>query len=246
MLSLLLAALAAGPGLAQTGAPPALTAEQVLERHVEAIGGRKALEGHSSLVLKGTVGFANGMLEGTVVIYQKAPDRYYSEIVLSGLGTVKQGFDGTAGWMSDPLNGLQDLSGADLVLARRQALFNSEANWRKAWRSVEAAGVEQVGDRAAYVIKMSPGDGGGNVVAYYDASTFLLLRTETTIETQAVTLPVTTTIVEYRTFGGVKFPAVTEQQVPTGTFTMNVTEVAFNVPVDDAKFAKPKQQNRER
>ena len=50
---------------------------------------------------------------------------------------------------------------------------------------------------------------------------------------------VVTTFSDYRDVGGVKIPFVTEQQMPTASLRLTFTEAAFDVKIDDAKFAKP-------
>ena len=62
LVSLPSAALAA-----QKAAP--LTAEQVLDRHVAALGGREALSKVTSIVMKGRLEIPNQNLKGTVVSY---------------------------------------------------------------------------------------------------------------------------------------------------------------------------------
>ena len=44
---------------------------------------------------------------------------------------------------------------------------------------------------------------------------------------------------DYRDAGGVKIPYRWTLSRPNGRFTIQIAEVKANVPVDDAKFAKP-------
>lgn len=217
-----------------------LTAEQVLEKHVEAIGGRKALARHGSMRLRGRVELLNTGLAGITEIQVKAPNLYFSSTYLAGIGTITQGFDGTVGWSKDPLNGLRELSGQELSLVKRLGTFNAEADWRKVWKQAELLGTLKAGERDAYAVRLTADDGSA-VTNYYDTSTFLLLRSEMTVETRAATVPITTNVIAYQAIDGVKVPSETEQILPTGTLRTTFDEISFDKPVDDALFAKPKE-----
>ena len=237
-----LVALAA-PAAAQTQerkAAPKLTAEQILDKFVEASGGRKALEKHKTMSVKGTIEVVGAGLSGPMETVTKAPDKVYSVVELTGFGVIRQGYDGSVGWSSDPLKGTQQLSGAELALLKREATFN-DVEWRKTWKSVELTGTQDVGGRPAYVVKLTPNPGeGGPVTNYYDAETFLVVRSEMVLETAEVTAPVVSNFSDFRTVDGVKMAFVTEQKLPTASLRTKFTEVTFDVPVDDAKFSMPK------
>jgi hypothetical protein len=236
-------AAAAIPALAQTApaAPaPALTAEQILDKFVEVTGGRDAYLKHTTLAVKASVEVVGVGLNGLMESYAVAPDRFASTVVLGGLGTIREVFDGTRGWESSNLNGVRDLSGAELGLLKRQAVFNADAKWREIWKSVALAGTKPVGGRTAYVVTLTPREGEGSPMTnYYDAETFLLVRSETVIDTDAATVPVVTTYADYRSVGGVKLAFVSEQQLPTATLRVKATEAVFDTKIDDAVFAKP-------
>ena len=108
----------------------AASADQVLDRHVEATGGKAAHARLSSIVMKGTVELVAQGIKGTVETWHKAPDKKLEVVTLSGHGVQKSGFDGSNGWSSDAVNGTRTLSGVELGTLRRGARFNAEAGWR--------------------------------------------------------------------------------------------------------------------
>ncbi|HXP58921.1 MAG TPA: hypothetical protein VN829_00440, partial [Dongiaceae bacterium] len=76
---------------ATAGAP---TVDSILARHVEAMGGKEAMEKvHSRLVQFKTESDTFGNSEGEV--FTKAPDRQRSHLDLGAAGTIDEGFDGT-------------------------------------------------------------------------------------------------------------------------------------------------------
>lgn len=237
---IVLAALAVAPVDAQS--VKKLTADQVLERYVEAVGGRKAFEGHTSFVLKGTLEMVNVRIKGTTEIYAAAPNRLAAITDLEGIGRILQIYDGARAWASDPFSGTRELSGVEAALIRRQALFNSDLKWRDLWESVELVDAPTpAGDRLTYAVKLTPKAGEGNPVTnFYDAETFLLVRTETIIETPQATTPSVTRLGDYRTVGGVKIPFHTEQELSNVLLRITFTEAVFDVKIDDAKFTRPR------
>jgi hypothetical protein len=243
-IAIALAGLTA-PARAQAGADatkPAtgLTAEQILDKYVEVTGGRDAYLKHTSLVLKGNIEIVGAGINGVMESYAVAPNRFSTTIVIAGFGTIREIYDGEHGWESSALNGIRELSGPELAILRRQATFNADLNWRDMWKSVELVGTKPVGDRMAYVVKLTPKTGEGDVVTnFYDTETFLLVRSESIVTTDAATVPVVTTLSDYRVVGGIKLPFVSEQQLPSATMRITATDATFDVKIDDAKFAKP-------
>jgi photosynthetic reaction center cytochrome c subunit len=74
---------------------------------------------------------------------------------------------------------------------------------------------------------------------YFDEQSGLLLRILRYGETALGRLPTEIDYADYRDVSGVKIPFRWTLARPSGRFTIQVTDVQQNVPVDDAKFAKP-------
>src|SRR6202007_1848140 len=86
------------------------SADQILDKYVEASGGRAAWRKLNSRVSKGTIEVPAMNLSGTVEMREKAPNRLIVTVTMSG-AVFSQGFDGSAGWSSDPQNGLREQKG---------------------------------------------------------------------------------------------------------------------------------------
>ncbi len=219
----------------------ALSAEQILDKYIEATGGRDAYQKHTTVVMKGNVEVTGAGLNGLFESYNVAPNLLSSTIVLGGYGTVRQIYDGTHGWEASTLTGTRELDGVELALLQRQATFNADVKWREVWKSVELLGTQQSDNRPVYAVKLTPKEGQGNPVTnFYDTETFLIVKSETVVATEAATVPVTVMLSDYRPIAGVKVPFKTVQQLPTVTLQITLTEVTFDTKVDDAKFAAPK------
>lgn len=217
--------------------PP--TAEAVLDGYVKAIGGRKAIEGHKSMTMAGTLEVLNFGLKGTVEIISKEPSKIVVTTTIDGLGTTRQGYDGKVGWSQDPLSGLRDMDAREIALVER-SVFSSDVRWREVWKTVEFVGTENLDGKSVHVVRLTPArDAGSPTKNFYDAETGLLVRTEMVIETTAATMPVTTTLSDYRKIGDVLISMRMVQTLPTATLVTQFSEVKFDQKIDDAVFAKP-------
>ena len=77
------------------------------------------------------------------------------------------------------------------------------------------------------------------VQLYFDAQSGLLVRLVRYGDTALGLLPTQIDYADYRDTNGVKIPYRWTLARPSGRFTIQISDVKQNVPVDDAKFAKP-------
>jgi hypothetical protein len=117
------------PAQAPATVPAMPTAEEILSRYLEAVGGRAAWQKLNSRVSSGTIDVPAMSLSGTVEIHEKAPNRVLTVVAIGG-AAFRQGFDGTVGWTDDPQNGLRDQAGAELAETEREADFYAPLNIR--------------------------------------------------------------------------------------------------------------------
>ena len=77
---------------------PLPTARTIIDRHIAAVGGRKAIMARSSLHATGTVSIASQGMTGQVELFAAKPNKVLQRITLGGIGGLEEGFDGTIGW----------------------------------------------------------------------------------------------------------------------------------------------------
>lgn len=214
-------------------------AEVILDKYVEATGGKAAYEKITSTSTKAAMTMTAQGLSGTMEGYAKAPNKIYVVQNFSGIGKVEQGYDGITGWSKDPLSGLRTLDGTELAQLQSEALFNSPLRWRETARKTEMLGVKPVADKPAYVIRLTDKRTGKTRTEYYDTRTGLQVKSESTQESPQGIFPVETYYSDYRTVDGVKFPFKVRGIFAGQEITTTITEVKNNVPIDDARFTKP-------
>ncbi|MGO9240065.1 MAG: hypothetical protein ACLQBJ_04565 [Bryobacteraceae bacterium] len=229
---------------AQDAPKATITPDEIMEKSIQATGGREALMKMTSLVATGTMDIVSMGTKAATEAYAKAPDKRMTVTKVEGYGEVKEGFDGKTAWSmrpgSGPDSGPVELSGAALAAARRDAQFNGELRWKELYPKAEVTGKEKVGDRDCWVLKLTPAEG-TPVVRYYDAETFLMAKAVVTTDTPQGPADIPVEFSDWRDIGnGVKGPYTMKVTLPgIGELITKYTDVKYNVEIDDARFAKP-------
>jgi len=217
------------------------TVDQIVEKHVQAVGGKAAMEKLTSRVMKGTLELPAMGFSGPTETYAKAPNKFGNRSTLTGVGEIAQGFDGTTGWQQNPMVGLRTLSGAELAFIKRAAEFNSDLKFKELYPKAVVKGKQKLGERDVYLVEATPAEGSPEQL-YYDVQTGLLARRDFVIDSPQGQLPTETYLEDYKEVDGVKIPFTIRQTNPAYALTIKYTEVKHNVPIDDAKFNKPASQ----
>jgi len=220
---------------AQTAALP--TIDQILDKQIEAVGGRAALEKLQTITGKGTLVVEQANLTGTIQLFQK-PDKSLQIVELTGVGTTREGFDGTVGWVDQPPQGVVEKTGVELAEARRGAIMPRELKMKQLYPKMTVTGRGDVGGAPAYIVDATPVEGPA-VKLYFDVATGLLVRQIAMRSTGQGPIEVDTVFSDYRDVSGLKRPFSMTQTTSQFTARLTFTEIKQNVPVDDAIFKKP-------
>ena len=225
----------AAPTPKAAGATP--TADQVLERYVEATGGRAAWQKLTSRITTGTIDAPSLNLSGKIEIREKAPDRVLAVITMAG-ASFRQGFDGRVGWTDDPEHGLREQSGSELAEARRDADFYHGLDMHRLYGKLTVIGTESIGGRRAYVVEAALPEGGTPDRFYFDSQTGLRLRVMSRRHDAEGIMEQRVDYGEYRQVDGVKLPFVIHETTGETTLTIKINEVLHNVALDDSQFGE--------
>src|SRR5579864_1230179 len=109
---------------------------------------------------------------------------------------------------------------------------------KQMFSEMRVRGKENIDGHDAYQV-VGERQGKPPIEMYFDEQTGLLVRLVRFGETALGRLPTQIDYADYRDTGGVKIPYRWTLARPSGRFTIQVSEVTQNVPVDDSKFAKP-------
>jgi outer membrane lipoprotein-sorting protein len=227
------ALICAIPALAQP------SADQVLDKYIQAIGGQAAYEKVTTRAMKGSVEIPDDNVTGTAQLIAKAPDRFRLTMDIPGYGLVETVVQGDQGWEKNPDSGVHAMSRTDLDFAKRDHTFYRETRLKELYPKMGSPTADKLNDRAVYVIEATPASGPAEKM-YFDAETGLLLKHDferVTLEDGIVQYEVLYS--DYRDVDGLNLPATIEQRSPDSTMILKFTEIQNNAPVEDAAFAKP-------
>ncbi len=217
----------------QNAGPPA---EQLLEKFVQITGGAAAIDKVTSRVMKGTIDFDGRSLP--IDIYSKDPDMRISFTHMPD-GDSVTAFNGHEGWLGmGPGRPVREMHGSDLDGAAIDADLHLATHLKSMFSKVQTSGTEKIGDHEANVV-VGEREGKPPIRLYFDEQSGLLVRLVRFGETALGRLPTQIDYADYRDADGVKVPYKWTLARPNGRFTIQVSELKQNVPVDDAKFVKP-------
>jgi hypothetical protein len=215
------------------------TVKEILDKYLQAVGGREANEKIQTRSMKGTVELAPMGIKGTAEVFQSAPDKNYSKITLNGIGEIIEAYDGKVAWTINPIQGNRDKTGDELLQTKIAANFHRETNFEKLYPKMEVKGIEKIGDKEAYAVIATPA-GLEPQTLYFDRQSGLLLREDATMVSPEGKIPVKSFYEDYREIDGVKIPYKVRAVLPQFEITTIVTEVKNSVKIDENLFSKPK------
>ena len=229
-----------GPDEGVRPAPDAPSADQVLDKYVQAIGGASRVASLTSFAAKGNSGgYGPEGDKRPVEIFAKAPDQRTTIIhTLDGDSTTT--VDGRAGWIAAPHRPVPvlGLTGGELDGARLDAQLSFPAQIKQAFGGWRAGAATTINDRPAQVLEgTSPG--GTLAKLYFDRESGLLLRLVRFAPSKVGRLPTQIDYADYRDVAGVKLPFRWTVTWLSGVDTFELTEVQPNVAIDAKVFAKP-------
>jgi hypothetical protein len=228
------AAAAASP----TPTPSQPTADQILAKYTEALGGAAAIEKMKTRAMKGTWLMSNGTSIGYEV-YQAAPDRIYTVLNTPKQGMIERGFNGVIGWEKGQ-RGLRELEGVELFQLRRYPDLFHDIKLQGQFTRLSFGGRDKIDGKDVYVLRGLGIDGKGERL-FFDTQTGLLLRRITSTPTIVGLIPEQVDYEDYRDVDGIKLP-FTIRVLSIDSFyssTRTFSEIKLNLPIDESKFNKP-------
>ena len=243
-LALCLFVMVAGPISVSGQAQPQISlpsVDEIVAKYEKAVGGKAAFEKLTSRVSKGSFIAGEGGNPGTTEIYQKAPNKMVTITDVPGFGVVRSGVDGTVAWMDMPQFGIQELTGDTAAASKRGADFYEDIRLKEIYPKMVVKDKESFEGHDVYVVQATPAEGAPGLLSF-DADSGLLVRSQTQMNGPMGPIDIDTRLSDYREVDGIKLPFVINQVRSDFSFTIKLTEVEHNVPIDDAKFEKPKSQ----
>lgn len=204
--------------------PEGVTAENVLQNYIEAIGGEQAVEGVNTLF---TTAQADVQGRKLGLVLKTTKDGKSLVTVSMGPNVLsKQVFTGDDGYMMARGQKIP-FTPEQIEAAKAEAVPFPELNITGA----TLLGIEPVNGEDAYVVQVDE-----NTTNYYSVDSGLKLKSVKTVSQGEQTMSMPTVYSNYKEVNGIKFPFTIAQSMGPQTFQFDVTEVKINEGVTDADF----------
>jgi len=215
------------------------SADQILDKYIQALGGAQRVAAVTSFAAKGTYqGYAE-LEKSPIEITAKAPGQR-ATIIHTSNGDWTTTYDGRTGWVAEPGRPvpLLELTGqfleavkVDADLAFPGRIKQSFTQWRVGYPTM-------INDHEVEVLQ---GSSGGNfpVKLYFDKESGLLVRQVRYTNSPVGLNPTQIDYMDYRDVSGVKMPFRWTTTWTDGKASTELGEIKVNTPIADAQFAKP-------
>lgn len=225
---------------AQTGSETNILPKDIIDKYVEAIGGKEAL---SSVEDRTTIMRGNIMGQNvTIMIKQKWPNKLRQEIRTDYMNQLTV-FNGEVGTMS-AADQIFEISGKELdalkIESNMDLLFDPESFGI----TLDYEGETVVEEKPTYKIKMTL-PSGLRWFQFYDMETGLKLKESKEMQTQMGLIETETYYSDYREVEGKLYPYKIKQSMGPQSFEMNVSSIRINTGINDSIFEldeKPTEQ----
>ncbi len=223
---------------AATGEGSLPSTKEVLDKFEKASGGHEVLANLTTRYMKGIYQTEDGSGFAAIEIFSKAPNKAYFKIALPNGLVMREVCDGKSAWMEDVSGRFHEFTGAALESRIRHANFNDQAQGILMALTGHIVGTEKVGIHTTYVLEFSP-DKKTSSRAYFDTESGFPVRTDEVMHREDGDYKVETYMDDYRMVEGTYFPYRLRHVEKGNVFTVRITQIKNNAPVDDALFLKP-------
>lgn len=210
------------------------TADQILGKYLAAAGGAEALHKIKTRVQKGTVD--TGGEQYPIEIYSEGPEKRLS-ISHASFGESVTAFNGQAGWLSTA-RGVHPMNASERQSARIDAQLYFPVQLRELYQEFTVLPGETIEGHATFLVTAS-GTSTPPLRLFFDQQSGLLLRLVRYSETPLGRNPLEVDYADYRDAGGLKIPYQWTLTRTNGSFTIRVSSIQQNVPIDEKLFVMP-------
>jgi outer membrane lipoprotein-sorting protein len=226
----------------------AQTADEIIEKHLQAMGGKEKLKAVQSERITGKMMMGQGM-EAPFTMEMARPNKMRMEFTIQGMTGV-QAFDGKTAWAVMPFMGKTEpeaMPDEETKRMEEQADIDGLLmDYKEKGRQVEYAGKEDLEGTPVHKLKVTQKNG-DVVFVYIDAEQFLQLKQagKTKIRGQEVESEIT--FGDFKTVEGLVFPHSIEQKAAgmPGGMVMTISKIEVNPGLADSQFSMPTVEKKE-
>ncbi len=222
----------ANPRKDDAGMPVDISASDLIEKYLTALGGRAKLDAVTSLDQTYALEMMGMSITSRVV---QNSGKFYMDMNGQGMSLMKQIYDGEKG-LGEQMGQSMPLEGADLESLKEQSVMFPERNYVKGGYTLEVKGMEDVNGKACYKLAVTK-PSGNKSTEYYEKETGLKVKEVQTSEAQGQMSTTTFEYGDYKMVNGINVPySVTISGPMPAPIVMKATDIKINGAVDPMLF----------
>ena len=216
----------------------AITSEEILSKHLQALGGKDNLLTIKTTFIRGTINM--GGLQGEFSISSHFPDLSRMDMDFK-IFQISTGTDGKIYWMKDQNNKIRELEKTERSFALTENYFGNYLYFfpGEFKRELNYSGEEKDSSGEYYVLEIKP-EGGEARKLFINQSTYLIDKYK-----QKMDIDLTTTYLrDYREIQGIKVPFYSRMTTGKPQYDVEAitAEVKFNLESDPLIFQMPQEK----
>jgi outer membrane lipoprotein-sorting protein len=226
----------------------AQTADEIIEKHLQAMGGKEKLKAVQTERISGKMVMGQGM-EAPFTMEMARPNKMRIEFTIQGMTGI-QAFDGKTGWAVMPFMGKTEpeaMPAEDVKRMEEQADIDGLLlDYKEKGRQVEYVGKEDLEGTPVHKLKVTQKNG-DVVFVYIDAEQFLQLKQAGKTKIRGQEVESETLFGDFKPVEGLVVPHSIEQKAEgmPGGMVMTISKVEINPGVADSRFAMPEAEKKE-
>jgi hypothetical protein len=214
----------------------AQTADEIINKHLEAIGGRENLQKIKSVRLESDMQMSGNELSSVTTVLDGKGLR--SETDFNGQKMI-QVYTDKDGWTVSPMNGSPDpqpMNDDQYKAGQEQIYVVSFLNYADRGAKLELDGQEKVGDVNTYKVKMTNKDS-VSTTYYFDPSTYYVIQITKSVEMMGQPVDLKIAFSDFKKLdSGMVMPQQIDTDFGQFSLTAKIKKVGVNVPVDESIF----------
>jgi hypothetical protein len=223
--------------------PQEPTADRILDKYIQALGGAQRLASLTSIAARGTLeGYDTYRVKVPLELYAKAPNQR-AMIWHTQNGDSSTVFGGRAGWIAlvtNPVRLLPMMPGAEWDGGHLDAALHFPAGIKQALSDWKVGFPPTVIDEKGVNVVQGLGAGKTRFKLYFETESGLLARQVRYADTPVGMVATQVDYSDYREVSGVKMPFRIVMTWTDGRSTIQLNDVQPNVTIDGERFKQPR------
>lgn len=209
-----------------------ISAEQIIDNYVKALGGKEAIDKINDYKIQGFMEMMGQSI--SVEQYFKSPNLSSTIMSMQGTTIQKIAFDGKTLRMSGMQGEEEFTEGAEFETMKNGAGICPEMNYIANGYTLSVVGIEKINGSDAYILKADKN--GAVTTEYYDIQTGLKVRMTSVMETAMGEMQTLNDFENYRELNGVKFPYIQKQSAMGQSMTIVIFNIEINKGIENSVF----------